>query len=140
MEPYPFLNNPKASYFLSVLELDYTLHRFHTYHLYSEETPCSLFVLHHGGGHSGASWTLCAKQLYELSNNKCDILAFDCRGHGRTGSGLNSYPSLANASLGMTVTTDDSNLSLPTLSSDLTQLIKAQDQSRIKEIVLVGHR
>ncbi|KAI8887191.1 protein phosphatase methylesterase 1, partial [Backusella circina FSU 941] len=78
------------------------------------------FVMHHGAGSSALTFGLVAKAISEMTQRECGILAFDCRGHGAT------------------VTTDDSDYSLATLSDDLTGLIKNIFDDK-QDIILVGH-
>jgi pimeloyl-ACP methyl ester carboxylesterase len=80
-----------------------------------------MFVMHHGAGSSALTFGLVAKAISEMTQRECGVLAFDCRGHGAT------------------VTTDDSDYSLETLSSDLGGLLKTIFDDK-QDIILVGHR
>jgi len=95
---------------------------FRTFEIGTVAAPKPLVVLHHGGGHSALSWALCARALADLSKNSFSILAFDCRGHGRT------------------KTINDGDLSLQTLSQDMVNLIRTMyGDAIIPPIFLVGH-
>jgi pimeloyl-ACP methyl ester carboxylesterase len=95
---------------------------FRTFEIGTVAAPKPLVVLHHGGGHSALSWALCARALADLSKNSFSILAFDCRGHGRT------------------KTSNDGDLSLQTLSQDMVNLIRTMyGDAIIPPIFLVGH-
>ncbi|KAG0175858.1 Protein phosphatase methylesterase 1 [Apophysomyces sp. BC1021] len=87
----------------------------------TEEAPGPVFVMHHGAGHSGLSFSLVAHHLKKLMPNQCSVVAFDCRGHGDTH------------------TTGDTNLSLSQLSDDLTRIIKELYPDESRDLVLVGH-
>ncbi|KAH8549683.1 Alpha/Beta hydrolase protein [Umbelopsis sp. PMI_123] len=80
-----------------------------------------LFVLHHGAGHSGLSYGLTAKRIQALTNGACSILAFDCRGHG------------------FTRTSNDHDLSLSTLSTDMSDVIRTLYGDKKPDIIVVGH-
>jgi pimeloyl-ACP methyl ester carboxylesterase len=77
-----------------------------------------LFVFHHGGGHSGDSFCLLGRELQKRI--PCDVLTFDCRGHGAT------------------TTENDDNLSLDQLVADLRAIID-ENRGQSKEIILLGH-
>ncbi|KAL3895825.1 MAG: hypothetical protein SGCHY_004464 [Lobulomycetales sp.] len=97
--------------------------QFAAYSIPSDLDPhLPLFVLHHGGGHCAAVWTLCARKLASLVP-KSSILAYDCRGHGRT------------------QTVEESDLSLDRLSQDLVSLVHAAygESGLPSQIILVGH-
>jgi len=82
----------------------------------------SLFVLHHGAGHTALSWALVAQQIYEKTEKKADVIAFDMRGHGYT------------------TTLDDSDYTLERLSNDLVDIVLALYPDQLpKEIILCGH-
>jgi pimeloyl-ACP methyl ester carboxylesterase len=80
--------------------------------------PVPLFVFHHGGGHSGDTFCLLGRELQ--NRIPCEILTFDCRGHGAT------------------TTDDDDNLSLERLCADLRTIIE-ENRGNAKEIILLGH-
>jgi len=84
------------------------------------ETKASI-VFFHGAGHSALSWALCAHQI--RLESKCEVIAFDSRGHGATR------------------TSDDTNMSLETFVNDAIDLISTlfNDFSSGRKIILVGH-
>lgn len=84
----------------------------------TDTTPLPLFVFHHGAGHSGASFLLLAEALQQRL--PCDIILFDCRGHGTT------------------FTDNDNDLSLSTLVHDISNII-AEYRKNATELILVGH-
>ncbi|KAJ3086603.1 Protein phosphatase methylesterase 1 [Quaeritorhiza haematococci] len=103
----------------------------------------TLFVLHHGAGHSALSWALTAHHMKALfssppsppstpgNSNYADqahspaptILCYDCRGHGYTR------------------TSRDEDLSLSTLATDMANVVRHAFPKEVvwKEVVLVGH-
>lgn len=89
--------------------------------------PGTVFLLHHGAGFSALSYALTAAEITQKTNGEAGVLAFDCRGHGRTQ--LTDVP------------TDPLDMSLDTLASDLTSLLSAMypNQDRMPSLVLVGH-
>ncbi|KAF8544301.1 Alpha/Beta hydrolase protein [Trichophaea hybrida] len=97
-----------------------------TYHAYlTPPLPKGpLFIMHHGAGSAGLSFALLATSIRKLLPS-AGVLSLDTRGHGET------------------VTSDDSDLSLSTLSSDLIEVIQLTAQncgwSPLPDIVLVGH-
>jgi protein phosphatase methylesterase 1 len=58
-------------------------------------------LLLHGGGHTAETWTLLSQEL----SRHCNIIAPDLRGHG------------------LSKTTDNSDLSMPTLVNDIVQIL-----------------
>ncbi|KAA8896128.1 Alpha/Beta hydrolase protein [Sphaerosporella brunnea] len=101
-----------------------TFHAYFTPPLASPTNPGPLFIFHHGAGSSGLSFALLATSIRRLLPS-AGVLSPDCRGHGET------------------VTSDDSDLSLSTLSADLLAMIHLTAQhcgwTKFPEIVLVGH-
>lgn len=47
-----------------------------------DQSPGTVFVLHHGAGYSALSYALCAKEISKMTDGEAGVLAFDCRGHG----------------------------------------------------------
>jgi len=88
----------------------------------SENGP--LFVCHHGAGSSALTFALMASEIRKL-HPAAGVFCFDARGHGET------------------ITPDDQDLSLKTLSNDLGNTIfLLRDHlgwSKLPEIILVGH-
>ncbi|KAL7267026.1 Protein phosphatase methylesterase 1 [Rhizina undulata] len=97
-----------------------------THHVYL--TPPTntgpLFVMHHGAGSSGLSFALLASEIRKLLP-AAGVLSLDARGHGET------------------VTPDDNDLRLSTLSSDFVNvlnLVKEQyGWAKMPALILVGH-
>ncbi|SNX81326.1 related to Protein phosphatase methylesterase 1 [Melanopsichium pennsylvanicum] len=89
--------------------------------------PGSLLVMHHGAGFSALSYALAAAQITKMTNSELGVLAYDCRGHGRTK--LDSVP------------TDPIDMSIDTLSSDLVCLLSTMfpERESMPSLVLVGH-
>ncbi|MCO5597993.1 hypothetical protein L7F22_052082 [Adiantum nelumboides] len=54
----------------------------------------TVFLLHHGAGYSALSFALVAKHITKSTKGAAGVLAFDCRGHGRT---VHASPSETNA-------------------------------------------
>ncbi|CAF2048731.1 unnamed protein product [Rotaria magnacalcarata] len=94
-----------------------------TFCVYSRTIPDSsapiLFFLH-GGGFSGLSWALMSKAVTNLV--RCQCIAVDIRGHGET------------------KTTDESDLSIETLTNDICQILHYLFNEENKTpIFLIGH-
>jgi protein phosphatase methylesterase 1 len=70
----------------------------------------SVMICHHGAGYSGLSFACFAKEVLEMTQGECGVLALDARRHGRTTC---SDP---NGS--------DENLSVEVLTNDLVELLK----------------
>jgi len=82
-------------------------------------------VCHHGAGFSGLSFACFAKEVSKLTQGECGVLSLDAREHGETRS-LYHFPTNV-WSIGKTaspVPSEDSNLSIETLTDDLVELIK----------------
>ncbi|GAC93985.1 hypothetical protein PHSY_001554 [Pseudozyma hubeiensis SY62] len=90
-------------------------------------SPGTLFVFHHGAGFSALSYALTAAEITRTSGGEVGVLAFDCRGHGRTR--LHD------------VNTDPLDMSIDALSSDLTSLLSTMfpRTEEMPSLVLVGH-
>ncbi|SPO19691.1 related to Protein phosphatase methylesterase 1 [Ustilago trichophora] len=89
--------------------------------------PGTLFVFHHGAGFSALSYALTAAEITKMSGGEVGVLAYDCRGHGRTR--LNGTQ------------TDPLDMSIDVLSSDLTTLLSTMfpNAEEMPSLVLVGH-
>jgi protein phosphatase methylesterase 1 len=72
----------------------------------------------HGGGYSGLSFALAASRMKE----KARVVSMDLRGHGKS------------------TTSDDSDLSIETLSSDVIAVLRTLYGDSPPAIILVGHR
>ncbi|KAN0066370.1 Protein phosphatase methylesterase 1 [Thecaphora frezii] len=88
--------------------------------------PGTVFVFHHGAGFSALSYALTAAEITRSTNGEVGVLAFDCRGHGRT--------KLPSASLPL-------DMSLDALTDDLVALLRSMfpDTLSMPSLVLVGH-
>lgn len=78
-----------------------------------------LLVLLHGGGFSALTWCLFSKKLMDVT--VCRILAIDLRGHGDTN------------------TSDDTDLSIERLTSDVINILNKLYGDSPPGIVLIGH-
>ncbi|KAJ1030642.1 hypothetical protein NDA18_001881 [Ustilago nuda] len=89
--------------------------------------PGTLFVFHHGAGFSALSYALTAAEIAKMTVGEVGVLAYDCRGHGRTRT--SNMP------------TDPLDMSIDTLSSDLTSLLSTMfpKTEEMPSLVLVGH-
>ncbi|SPO20603.1 related to Protein phosphatase methylesterase 1 [Ustilago trichophora] len=90
-------------------------------------SPGTLFVFHHGAGFSALSYALTAAEITKMSGGEVGVLAYDCRGHGRTR--LDG------------IKTDPLDMSIDVLSSDLTTLLSTMfpKTEETPSLVLVGH-
>ncbi|CEJ85728.1 Putative Protein phosphatase methylesterase 1 [[Torrubiella] hemipterigena] len=119
---------PWTTYFERELYLPSKVESDVVYHAYltSPVDKGPLFVMHHGAGSSGLSFSVVGYELRKRLPN-AGILAIDCRGHGSTTCRSDSEP----------------DLRLETLSSDLLSIIEAtQSQMQwetLPPIILVGH-
>ncbi|TKY90043.1 hypothetical protein EX895_000041 [Sporisorium graminicola] len=89
--------------------------------------PGTLFVFHHGAGFSALSYALAAAEITKLSGGEVGVLAYDCRGHGRTRL--------------QGVKTDPLDMSIDVLSADLIALLSTMfpRSEEMPSLVLVGH-
>ncbi|XP_065202397.1 protein phosphatase methylesterase 1 [Planococcus citri] len=90
-----------------------------SFNVYTLGDSGPLLVLLHGGGYSGLTWSLFAKEIYSMVD--CQILAIDLRGHGST------------------TTTNDDDLSEVTLAKDVGDVITALYPETPPPIILMGH-
>ncbi|WRT70358.1 uncharacterized protein IL334_007356 [Kwoniella shivajii] len=83
-------------------------------------------ICHHGAGASGLSFAALAKNVTEQSKGELGVLAYDCRGHGKTKTDSKE---------------SDRDLSLPTLLNDLLGLIEHifPNTSDAPSFILLGH-
>ncbi|RPB19857.1 protein phosphatase methylesterase [Terfezia boudieri ATCC MYA-4762] len=83
-----------------------------------------LFITHHGAGSSGLSFACLASEIRKIIPS-AGILSLDARGHGET------------------VTGNDEDLSLTTLSNDLVEVVEATRAAcgweHMPDLILVGH-
>ncbi|KAJ9477169.1 Protein phosphatase methylesterase 1 [Pseudozyma hubeiensis] len=93
----------------------------------ASSSPGTLFVFHHGAGFSALSYALTAAEITRTSGGEVGVLAYDCRGHGRTRlHDIDSNPL---------------DMSIDALSSDLTSLLSTMfpRTEEMPSLVLVGH-
>jgi len=90
-----------------------------TFRIYTigEEGP--VLVLLHGGGFSALTWAVLSKILVEMAELR--ILALDLRGHGDT------------------ITSNDNDLSIETLTGDVINVINTVYGEETPPLVLMGH-
>ncbi|KAJ2146990.1 Protein phosphatase methylesterase 1 [Coemansia sp. RSA 564] len=93
------------------------------FNIYASGTDNSgpIFVLHHGAGHSGLTFGLTSKHIYNSDPQSYTVVAPDFRGHGAT-TGNNQ-----------------NDLSLDRMVDDLVGLFDALFPNNRREVVLVGH-
>ncbi|PWN87561.1 alpha/beta-hydrolase [Acaromyces ingoldii] len=86
----------------------------------------TVFLLHHGAGYSALSFALVAKHITKSTKGAAGVLAFDCRGHGRT---IHASPTETNA------------LSLENLTNDALLILSKlfPDPKAQPTLILVGH-
>jgi pimeloyl-ACP methyl ester carboxylesterase len=94
-----------------------TKNTFRIYKSGGETGP--VFVFLHGAGYSALSWSLVVSEM-NLSEG-CRMMAYDCRGHGDT------------------ITENDNDLSVETLTTDVVDLVNFVYSDQSVRIVLVGH-
>ncbi|WFD32709.1 protein phosphatase methylesterase-1 [Malassezia sp. CBS 17886] len=85
----------------------------------------TVFVCHHGAGFSALSFALMAREITRRTGGEVGVLAYDCRGHGRS-----RFPSAAVR-----------DMSLDALRDDLIGLVTTLFPMRAERprLVLVGH-
>lgn len=91
-----------------------------------DESSPTVFLLHHGAGYSALSFALVAKSITQQTRGKAGVLAYDCRGHGKT-----AHPNSSSSS----------ELSLDRLTKDGLAILKKMFPPDTKQpnLVLVGH-
>lgn len=89
-----------------------------SFRTYTSGSTGPLIVFLHGGGFSALSWSLLCATIGDMV--ECQILAMDLRGHGDT------------------YTTNDEDLSIDTLASDVVEVINTV-YTEMLPVVLVGH-
>lgn len=112
---------PWSDYFNSIQDVQVEKNVFRVYFLNdcdisssqgSNETP--VLVLLHGGGFSGLTWATFAREVSKLAH--IQIMAIDLRGHGAT------------------KTEDDHDLSVRTVTQDVTKVLRAIYRDNIPEV------
>ncbi|WFD44999.1 protein phosphatase methylesterase-1 [Malassezia psittaci] len=88
-------------------------------------SECTVFVCHHGAGSGALSFALFAQEVTRQTQGEVGILAYDCRGHGRS-----KFPEMAAKVLSLTALTDDMIAILTTIFPD---------SAKRPRIVLIGH-
>ncbi|RPD54823.1 protein phosphatase methylesterase [Lentinus tigrinus ALCF2SS1-7] len=88
----------------------------------------TVIVCHHGAGYSGLTFACMAKEITDMSKGECGVLAYDCRGHGKTKRISNSESS-------------EENLDVEILTADLVNLLRVvfPDAQTAPSLLLVGH-
>jgi pimeloyl-ACP methyl ester carboxylesterase len=84
-----------------------------------KDSSLPLFCLCHGAGQSAQSFAMLARYLQSIL--ECDILTWDCRGHGKS------------------VALEHDDFSLATLTNDAVSIIDFW-RGNSKQLVLMGHR
>ena len=83
-------------------------------------------ICHHGGGASGLSFAPLAKSITERSGGELGVIAYDCRGHGKSSQDMSCL--ITHLDIGKTRSEGgqerDRDLSLSTLLSDLLGIIR----------------
>ncbi|KAJ1926118.1 Protein phosphatase methylesterase 1, partial [Linderina macrospora] len=94
-----------------------------TFNVYSSglTNTGAIFVFHHGAGHSGLTFGLAAKYIFDHCPELCTVVAPDCRNHGDT-TGENQE-----------------NLNLDQMVDDLVNVFERMFPDNTRDIVLVGH-
>lgn len=85
----------------------------------------TVMVLHHGAGFGALAYALMAREVTRLSNGEVGLLAYDCRGHGRS-----QFPPATAR-----------EMSLEGLRDDMLSVIQAvfPDESTRPSLIMVGH-
>lgn len=113
--PQDFTPLSWETYFTTFQDVEIDVNKFRVY-TSGGEGP--VIVLLHGGGYSGLTWSLFTREI--IKKIQCKVAAIDIRGHGETH------------------TTDEDNLSIETLTKDVTDVL--QNLYGVEEaIILVGH-
>lgn len=86
--------------------------------MYTSGGEGPLLVLLHGGGYSGLTWSLFTREI--IKKIQCKVAAIDIRGHGETH------------------TSDEDNLSIETLTQDVTDVLENVYNTE-EAIILIGH-
>lgn len=89
------------------------------FHIYTKGKTGPVVMVLHGGGYSALTWALVAKEIVDLVD--CQILALDLRGHGKT------------------VSEDESDLSLDTLTNDVIAVLSEIYGKTHPPLIVVGH-
>lgn len=90
-----------------------------TFGMYKKGKTGPIILCLHGGGYSGLTWALFAKEI--ISHIDCQVIALDLRGHGNTS------------------TNNDDDLSLQTLAGDVVDIGNKLSEELGVPIILVGH-
>ncbi|KAI0833806.1 protein phosphatase methylesterase [Trametes gibbosa] len=89
----------------------------------------TVIICHHGAGYSGLTFACMAKEITDMSKGECGVLAYDCRGHGKT-KHLRSENDTTEEDLGIDV-----------LTTDLVNLVQAvfPNAQTAPSLLLAGH-
>ncbi|KAI0656429.1 protein phosphatase methylesterase [Cubamyces menziesii] len=102
---------------------------FRVYYTAPKFEDGTVIICHHGAGHSGLTFACMAKEITDMSKGECGVLAYDCRGHGKT-KHLSSPENPA-----------EENLDIEVLTADLVNLVQAvfPDPQAAPSLLLAGH-
>ncbi|KAH9902379.1 protein phosphatase methylesterase [Cubamyces lactineus] len=102
---------------------------FRVYYTAPKFEDGTVIICHHGAGHSGLTFACMAKEITDMSKGECGVLAYDCRGHGKT------------KHLSGEETPAEENLDIEVLTADLVNLVQAvfPDPQAAPSLLLVGH-
>ncbi|KAH9847834.1 protein phosphatase methylesterase [Lenzites betulinus] len=89
----------------------------------------TVIICHHGAGYCGLTFACMAKEITDMSKGECGVLAYDCRGHGKT------------KPLRGTSSSTEEDLSVEVLTTDLVNLAQAvfPDAQNAPSLLLAGH-
>lgn len=120
-------------------------------------SPGTLLLFHHGAGFSSLSFALTAREITRLTKGEVGVMAFDCRGHGRTrhggggggggdevdgddGDEVSMPPPPSSSSSPTPPSSPPLDMSLSKLTHDaVTLLAKLYDASTLPTLILAGH-
>ncbi|TFK82185.1 protein phosphatase methylesterase [Polyporus arcularius HHB13444] len=89
----------------------------------------TVMICHHGAGYSGLTFACMAKEITDMTKGECGVLAYDCRGHGKTKHiSTPEFP-------------EEENLAVDVLTDDLANLLRVvfPDAQSAPSLLLVGH-
>ncbi|KAF8333909.1 Alpha/Beta hydrolase protein [Amanita rubescens] len=101
---------------------------FRVYYTPPKYADGTVMICHHGAGYGGLSFACMAKEVKDLSNGECGILAPDARRHGKTVQLNQDGP-------------EDEDLSIDRLATDLVELVQVMfpEPTKASSLLLVGH-
>ncbi|KAI0346301.1 protein phosphatase methylesterase [Trametopsis cervina] len=100
---------------------------FRVYYNSPKASDGTVIVCHHGAGWSALTFASFAKEISRVGKGECGLLAYDCRGHGKTSR--------------LEATAEPENLSIDVLTADLVNLLSTvfPDPRKSPTFLLVGH-